>query len=167
MEAAESRIYCIDTSSLVNLHLWRPKRRFVEVWGCIDQLIDDDRLVAPIQVFRELARKDDALAQWAKSRKSMFKRTSPKLVKRVQEVLRKFPDLIDQDEPAESADPYLVALAIHKQRIERERLFRRDVVVITEEKYALGRTRIPRVCEQYGLKYLTIHQMFLFEDWNF
>ena len=114
----------------------------------------------------EIQRQDDALLEWARSHKQkLFRQTSPEMVRLVKEILRRFEELVNTDQPFESADPFVVALAL--QEPESRGLFRRDVVVVTEEKYAPGRPRIPHVCEAYGLRYLTIHQTFLFEGWSF
>jgi len=159
----ELTVYCIDTSSLVNLRLWWSRTRNQLVWQRVDDLIRQDRLIAPKQVLEELHDRDDTLLRWARSRKRMFKRSSQELVELVQEVVRKFPDLVDADQPTKDADPFVVALAIRESR----QVFQQNVYVVTEEKYAPGRTRIPHVCQAYGLKYLTIHQLFVFEDWSF
>jgi hypothetical protein len=87
------------------------------------------------------------------------------MVRLVKQILKRFDGLVDKDQPFNSADPFVIALAL--QEHERRGLFRKEVVVVTEEKYAPGRFRIPHVCEGYHLRYLTIHQMFLFEGWNF
>jgi hypothetical protein len=84
-------------------------------------------------------------------------------VERVQQILTRFPDLVDPDAPTQSADAFVVALALH----ELSSLMGTDVTVVTDEKYAPGKARIPHVCEAYKLKYLTIHQVFLFEKWDF
>ena len=52
-------------------------------------------------------------------------------------------------------------------RESRSDLYAPNVIVLTEEKYAPGKHRIPHVCQARGLKYLTLHQMFLFEGWDF
>lgn len=163
MGHGEFTIYCIDTSSLVNLRLWRPRKRYRKVWQRLDELIRQDSLIAPKQVLEELHGRDDALLEWARSNKSMFKETSRELVSLVQEIVNRFRGLVDPDQPTKDADPFVVALAIQESRT----VYRQNVYVVTEEKYAPGRPRIPHVCDAYGLKYLTIHQLFLFEGWNF
>lgn len=166
MGQSESAIYCIDTSSLVNLRLWRPKRRHAEVWARLDELIREHRLIAPKAVLEEIHERDDALLVWARQHKPMFKTASQDLVRLVQGILGRFPEFIDQDQVTRNADAFVIGLAIRESRTDRP-LLRQSVYVVTEEKYAPGRPRIPHVCEAYGLKYLTIHQVFLFEGWHF
>ena len=163
MRPGESTVYCIDTSSLINLHRWRPEREHVKVWGRLEDLIEKHRLLAPKKVLGELHRKSDVLPRWARGHKRMFKSISAESVATLQQILKKFPGLVDQNRPDEVADPYVVALA----RQESRNTLGDEVVVVTDEKYAPGRPRIPHVCEAYRLKYLTIHQVFLFEGWDF
>ena len=157
-------VYCIDTSSLINLRLWRSPKSHPGVWKKLDTLINENRLIAPWKVFEELKHQDDALVKWARRRRSMFRRNSQPLIEVVQQILARFPDLVDYDQPTESADPYVVAVAFKEKS---EELYPPEIVVVTEEKYAPGRPRIPHVCQEYGLRYLTVHQMFLFEKADF
>ncbi len=155
--------YCVDTSSLVGLRVWRPRKKYPEPWKRLDELIQRNRLIAPGAVLRELQERDDALLRWARKRGGIFKRNSKALVEHVQAILDRFPDFADPQAPNESADPFVVALAVQ----ESSGLYPPEVVVVTEEKYAPGKTRIPHVCEWKNIRYLTIHQMFVFEGWQF
>jgi len=159
------RTYCIDTSSLVNLQHWRPLRNNPEPWRHLHELIEDRRLISPDEVLHEIQAVDDTLLRWARTHKKMFRRNSHDVVQKVQEILAKFQQLVDLNHPTgRNADPFVIALALKQQETEG---FLAEVTVVTEEKYAPGRPRIPHVCEAYGLKYLTIHQTFLFEGWTF
>jgi hypothetical protein len=119
--------------------------------------------MAPKEVLEELQDVDDALLKWAGKRKQqLFRRTSRALVNRVQTILKRFPALVDPAQPTRNADPFVVALALE----EKNKTLGEEVYVVTEEKYRPGKTRISHVCEGFRLKYLTIHQMFLFEGWE-
>lgn len=165
MKSKESdQRYCIDTSSLVNLQRWRPATTCPKPWRHLGRLIDDDRLIAPRAVIGELSDRDDVLLMWARRHKAMFKRHTQEIVRRVRTIVRRFPDLVDVNATQDSADPFVVALAEEESSalplIEK-------VIVITDEKFAPGRARIPHVCQASKLRYLTVHQLFLFEGWQF
>src|SRR5262249_17528730 len=144
-------VYCIDTSSLVNLRKWRPRSRFPDPWKRLDELIEDKRLIAPAAVMDELKEVDDALLNWSRKRKAMFRRNWKELVEYAQQILADFPGLVDPDDPTNQADPFVVALAMRESRSE---LYPPTVIVLTEEKYSPGKHRIPHVCQARGLKYL-------------
>ncbi len=132
MGPGESTIYCIDTSSVINLHRWRPQRRHGKVWNRLDELIDAKRLIAPRQVFGELRRGADALVPWAGSREAtLFRRVSPEFMATVQGIVRRFPEFVDRDRREEDADPYVVALA----RQEHKRITGDQVIVVTDEVF--------------------------------
>lgn len=165
MKSKESdQRYCIDTSSLVNLQRWRPSTTHPKVWRHLASLIDGGRLIAPRAVHGELGDRDDVLMRWARRHKAMFKRHTQEIVRRVRTIVRRFPDLVDVNATEDAADPFVVALAEEESSalplIEK-------VIVVTDEKFAPGRARIPHVCQAAGLRYLTIHQLFLFEGGSF
>jgi hypothetical protein len=145
---------------LIALKEWRPLDVHPHVWAKLQLLIKDDRLIAPRAVLGEIKRGDDSLVRWANRQgKRMFRRHSHELIGHVQAILAQFPNLVDEDQPGNSADPYVVALALMESRS----LEGSDTIVVTEEKFALNATRIPQVCQAYNLAYLNVHQMFLFE----
>ncbi|HVC94501.1 MAG TPA: DUF4411 family protein [Pirellulales bacterium] len=152
---------CIDTSSLVNLHQWQPARRHPKPWRRLASLVDDDRLMAPRAVLGELGGRVDVLLTWARGHKAMFKRDTPEIVRRVKSIVRRFPELVDANAAEGNADPFVVALALEESTLHER------VIVVTDEKYAPGRPRIPHACQAYDLRYLTVHQLFLFEGWPF
>ena len=105
----------MDTSSLINLRQWRSPKSHPGVWKKLDTLIKQKRLISPWKVFEELKHQDDALVKWARRRKSMFRRNTKALIEVAQQILARFPDLVDVDQPVESADPYVVALALKEK----------------------------------------------------
>lgn len=159
-------VYIIDTSSLVTLHQWRPPRNNRVVWENLDRLINDGRLIAPHEVYEELTAGEDALSRWAKRRKKeggLFRKTTRQHAGIAKEIIHRFPDFVERDRPDTQADPFVVALARHES--ESQLGFQQNVVV-TEEKFTpTGRPRIPHVCAAYGLRYLSIHQMYVSEGW--
>jgi hypothetical protein len=158
--------YIIDASSLIGLARHRPAGRHARLWQRLGDLIHTDRLVSPIQVFEELRIGKDPLAVWAKQcrrDRRLFKATTREIAGVAREIIRRFPDLVDVNRPSEQADPFVVALAVAESKRD---MFPPPCTVITDEKFTFtGRARIPKVCGEYKMPYLTIHQMFLIEGW--
>ena len=94
----------------------------------------------------------------------MFRRHTDEQVRIVQQILGKFPDLVDANRQRPEADPFVIALAYDESH---QKLLGQECVVVTEERYRPGRPRIPHVCEALKLQYQDIHQMFLAEGWAF
>lgn len=162
-------LYIIDTSSLVTLHQWRSFKKDRAIWNKLDKLIKEDRLIAPEEVYDELRVGTDALARWALRRKQqglLFKRTTRQHAGIAKGIIHAFPDFVERNRPTPQADPFVVALAVH----ESHSLLAQTgpgVIVVTEEKFTpTGRPRIPHVCAARGLRYLSIHQMYVNEGWT-
>ena len=72
-------LYVIDTSSLIGLQNWRPMGKHHAVWTRLDEFIESDQLISPIEVYEELRQGKDAVAKWAiryKKRGQLFKKNS-------------------------------------------------------------------------------------------
>jgi hypothetical protein len=81
-------LYIVDTSSLINLQLWRPLGgKNSTAWNNLDRLIRDDRLISSEQVCEELRGVHDALRRWAlrhKKARKCFTQTDGQHLERVQ-----------------------------------------------------------------------------------
>jgi hypothetical protein len=164
----EAPLYIIDASSLISLERGRPVKRNVRIWQTLHELIHNDRLISPEEVFDEIRAGSDALVVWAKQRKKekkLFRRTTRSVLGQARQIIAKFPDFVEIDRPTSQADPFVVALACDEQRRD---LLAPPCVVVTEEKFTFtGKPRIPHVCGHFGMPYLTLHQVFVREGWSF
>jgi hypothetical protein len=159
-------LYIIDASSLIGLARHRPARRHARLWQRLDELIHNDRLISPDEVFIELRAGTDPLAVWAKKcrrDRRLFKRTTRQIAGIARQIIGRFSDLVDVNRPGEQADPFVVALAVAESKRD---MYPPPCTVITDEKFTFtGRARIPRVCGEDSMPYLTIHQLFILEGW--
>lgn len=132
-------VYCIDTSALIAAWQERyPPENFPRLWGRFDELINDGRLVAPIEVHRETAKRSDELHSWLKARRGMFRELKEEIQIEAAKVLQAHPRLVGERKLRTSADPFVVALA----RVE-------TLQIVTEEKFnnSAKRPNIPDVCQ--------------------
>lgn len=159
-------IYIIDSSSLIELSKHNAMDVFVSVWKNISQLINNDRLVAPKEVFNEIKDYDDALAKWARNQKGLFKEPTIRQIEIVQEILRDYPSLVDVN-AKHSADPWVIALAIEMASSQQQTLFKIKRLVVTEEKLRGNKIRIPFVCSKKSIESIDIVGMFRAEGWKF
>jgi hypothetical protein len=151
-------IYCVDTSSLIAAWQERyPIENFPKFWDRMDGLIEDGRLISPIEVFNEIKKRSDELHGWCKSRKdAMFRELDYDVQIEVTNVLQRFPRLVAGKKLRTSADPFVIALA----RVTGYQL-------VTEEKPtgSLSRPNIPDVCAQLSLSTIGILQVIQWEKW--
>ncbi|MCM5555321.1 DUF4411 family protein [Pleomorphomonas sp. NRK KF1] len=153
--------YCIDTSSL--LHAWfraYPPKRFGSLWGALDRLIDEGRLLATIEVLYELKKKDDGLFEWAKFRRELlFREIDDGVQSEVVRIMEAYPKLVDTGKGKSGGDPFVIAQALAA----RPRL----VVVTQELGGSLDKPKIPFVCDQEGIRHIDFLELIEEEDWVF
>jgi uncharacterized protein DUF4411 len=151
-------IYCVDTSSLIAAWDERyPIENFPNFWERVDDLIEDERLISPIEVLNEIKKRSDELHGWLKSRKgAMFRELDDDVQIEVANVLRQFPRLVGEKKLRTSADPFVIALA----RVTGHQL-------VTEEKPtgSSNRPNIPDVCSGLGLSCMGLLQLIQHEKW--
>jgi hypothetical protein len=154
-------IYSIDTSALV--HGWRrayPPKRFGGLWAKIDELIEQGRLVASIEVYHELEKKDDDVFAWAKARKdTLFRDIEEDVQVAVIYLMRTYPKLVDTGKGKSGGDPFVIAQALAADPP--------HVVVSQEAGGSADRPKIPFVCQAEGVECINLLALIEAEDWTF
>jgi hypothetical protein len=165
---AEQPCYCIDTSALIELHATYDSDVFVSLWEKLAGLIKEGRLIAPREVLREIEKKDDDLLKWVKKHRKIFRDQDAEQLHAAQDILSRFPNLVDPAKEIPDADPFVVGLAIIENRKRQESLFKSQCTVVTQEKPARGsRPKIPDVCQHYGISCISVAELFRTEGWKF
>jgi hypothetical protein len=154
-------IYCFDTSSLV--HAWRrayPPKRFSGLWAAFDRLIEERRMIASIEVFHELKKKDDDVFEWAKGRKeSMFREIDDDVQQEMIRIMAAYPRLVDTKTGKSGGDPFVIAQAMAHNPYH---------TVVTEEQGGSEKSpKIPYVCIQEGARHINLLTLIEEEDWSF
>jgi hypothetical protein len=157
----KDNIYIIDTSSIIDLFRLYPYDIFPSLWKNLDNLIKEKRLISHEYVFKELSKKSDDAFKWAKERKYIFKKVDNKQIQVIQEIISIYKEDI-WNEVYEKADPWLIALAIEKEK--QQYLIQKVKVVVTEEKFK--KDSIPFVCQQFRIKCLNIFGLMREESWK-
>ena len=100
-------IYCIDTSALIAAWQERyPIENFPPFWKYVDTLIDNGRLVAPIDVLNETEKRSDELHKWLSARKEMFRELDDDIQIAALGVLAQFPRLVGKKTPPHLCGPF-------------------------------------------------------------
>lgn len=158
-------IYCMDTSSLIEMKEF-PQDVFPNVWGSMDKLYKEGKLIIPVEVRKEIEQGDDELKRWVKDKKKIFIRPDKNQIKKTMEILEKYSFLAKAEKPGPNADPWLIALAIVKNGEEQEELFPNKYIVVTEESKTRI-DRIPAVCGDYNIECINLIELFRREGWKF
>jgi hypothetical protein len=155
---ADPPIYRIDSSALIHgwRRVYRPKN-FGIVWEHLDTLAEHGRLLASIEVFNELEKKEDELLVWCKERKEkMFVEIDDNIQTHLTRIMGNHPRLVDTVKGRSSADPFVIALAVTTKP---------SMIVVTEEYE--GKTKIPYVCTAEKIEYCRLADLIEREDWKF
>ncbi len=152
--------YSIDTSALI--HGWvraYPPDVIPALWDRMDGLIAEGRLLASKEVLFELERKEDSLHAWCKDRDAMFIEIDDAIQVHMATVMGRYPKLVDTAKGKSGADPFVIALALAHEPA---------LTVVTDEKGGSARSpRIPYVCQQEGIRCISLLDLIREQRWTF
>lgn len=154
-------IYSIDSSALI--HGWRrayPPKNFAPLWERLGELIQRGRLLASVEVFNELERKDDDLFAWCKERREAFcVEIDDAIQEHLAHIMGTYPRLVDTSKGRSGGDPFVIALA---------RVHTPALTVITEENPGgATKPKIPDVCQAEDIRWIRLVQLIQEMDWRF
>src|SRR5262245_13738919 len=151
-------VYSVDTSALIHgwRRIYRPKN-FGFIWERLGALVEENRLLASIEVYNDLEKKDDELFKWCKERKEkLVVEIDDAVQAQVARIMTTYPRLVDTVKGRSGSDPFVIALAATTNP---------PMVVLTEEHS--GRMRIPDVCAAEKIDCCGLADMIEREDWSF
>ena len=106
-------IYSLDTSALMDGMIRHyPQASFPTLWGQIETLVQEGRLLASEEVFEDIRRHDDQLKAWLDARESqMVVATDNQIASKVSEILGKHPRIVANMKGRNRSDPFVIAVA--------------------------------------------------------
>ena len=152
-------MYSIDTSAILDgWTRYYPPDIFPGIWDKVDNLINSNCLIASVEVFIELEKKDDEVFNWAKERRHMFHPIDRQVQINVSRILSTHERLVDTRKNRSAADPFVIGLA---------QIY--DGIVVTGEYPTnnIEKPNIPDVCISLGIPYISFLEMIRKEGWTF
>lgn len=140
--------YCFDTSAFMEpWNRWYPPDVFPSLWDQIGQQIEEESIVSPFEVKREIQAKNDPLYKWLRDRKKVFHEESDEVLEFMQREIfgvERFRRITETGR--NGADPLVIAMAKVTSR----------VVVTNEQPVGPESTRIkiPVICDHFGIRWL-------------
>ena len=134
--------YVFDSNIFITLHQRYSMDVFPKVWEKLEEIMANGMVISSQEVYDELLVGGDSLVEWVKKRKVCFYPTDVSIQQGVREILSQHRGLIEAGRKYNSADPFVIALAIKTQRI-----------VVTEEAPTRNdkSPKIPDVCAAYQI----------------
>ena len=154
--------YVFDSDSLINLFMHYYPRRFPTLWEQFDALVSVGELISVREVFNEIGSRKDSLGTWAKKQKNiLFLETTFEEFKFVAEIfqVRHFQAMIRKQERLKGkpvADPFVIA---------RAKIL--NACVVTQEKKTENASKIPNVCDHFGIPCINLEGFMEKENWTF
>lgn len=154
-------IYVFDTSALVHLFRYYYRSRFPSLWDRFTIAVDSRGVISVREVLQEVNQGDDLLTEWATKHRGFFEAPDIAELEFVVRIFRvaHFQSLVRNQERLEGrpvADPFVVAKAKAH-----------DGCVVTQEVRKPNGSRIPNVCEHFGVACCDIEGFMEQENWTF
>lgn len=152
--------YCFDSSALIQS--WRDHYRpnsFKPLWDRIGGMIEEEIILIPNEVRREVGAGNDELVLWLKQYASRIIPISKEQVEVVSEIVNKYQMVSQYNKPRPyHADPFVVALGKITSSI-----------VVTYETPGGNplNPKIPSLCKEFGVKWCNFNGFFENEGWTF
>ena len=117
-------VYCIDTSSLINLiPPWKKDvyRRdvFPTIWEKLESMIKNEELISPLEVYKEIKVGQDEIYKWCKNNKKMFNDIDECQGQKLKDIKKQYDKKYWENEIRKPrwADPWVIALSICERAI--------------------------------------------------
>lgn len=151
--------YSLDTNIVIDGRVRRyPPDVFPQVWDRLTELIEAERAVVCEEVHWELGRGDDECHAWAAAQDGLVVPSDEAVLEFVEQVVLEFPDW--SSDTGNWADPFVIAHAAV-----------REWVVVTDEHRSRSpvpaRTKVPNVCEHFGIECVNFLDFARREGWSF
>lgn len=149
--------YIIDTSSLLSQKPSEPHRRTVYQgqWEKIEEYIQNNVIVTCSEIMNEVH--DEDIKKWLIQQNCIILPIDNLVQKYVRKIVTEYPKIIEFSSGggSSSGDVFLIATAM-----------KYNLTVITEENPDKP-TKIPKICEKYGIEALNITGLSEKEGWVF
>lgn len=166
---SKKNIYFIDSSALITIHRYYPKRVFPDLWKHLEELFKTHLIFSHEMVYNEIvpvSGAKDEIGRLIAKYKSSFYSITNKQGHLALQILSIFPRLINAKAKKDEADPWIIALVIEK--MEEENLFGKesDFFLISAESEQSD-SKIPAACKYFEVKHLNLFQFFEDNGWEF
>lgn len=150
--------YSFDSGAIINgrRQIFKPKT-FGALWTEIEKMIATGQVRAVDEVRREVLKKDDEAAAWAKSQTGLFVPLTTDVQRATRRVLAAHPKLLGiGGGPRNGADAFVIGLAIAQG----------GAVVTQEVPRNLDKPKIPDVCDAMGVRWFTLPDFVDEQGWT-
>lgn len=150
--------YIFDSGPFIDCRYYFPNI-FKTYWRNLNQLAHDKNILSVKEVYNEILRGSDIISEWADKNKEIFEKPTSDEFSIVSEILSKHRELIramNISGGTPVADPFIIA----KAKVN-------NLIVVTQETYRENAHKIPNICEELGVEYMSLQKFMNKEGWEF
>lgn len=153
--------YVFDSNTLIALFKHYYPSRFPTLWEKFAQAVESQTIISVREVKNEISQQEDLLAEWAKKHPDFFHAPEVEELRFVAQIfaVSHFQSLVRKQEQLQGkpvADPFVIAKA---------KLL--PGCVVTEELLKPNSSRIPNICQHFGINCLNLEGFMEQENWTF
>lgn len=149
--------YVIDSSALFDLKDFYPERIFRGLWERFNEMCEQQLIIAPREVLREIKRGNDELVDWANDHAGIFLEPCDEEQLLNQKILAVYPEKeIIKYSTRPWADPLVIACAKYY-----------GLVVIQHESTDPNQFKIPPVAKKFDVNCIRLIEFFDEQNWAF
>jgi hypothetical protein len=157
-------MYVFDTSSFSVIFKSFYPARFPTLWSLLNDLVKSGKVFSVHEVFNEIESRNKEALQWVKDNKSIFQIPSQEEAEFIKDIFSAknghFKNIIGKDKILKGgfcADPFLIASAKIKN----------SCVVTEESNNGSTGSKIPNICDHFGISCLNLEKFMEKENWRF
>lgn len=153
------RIYCIDSSSLMNLEGRMPPDIVPGLWDDLGDLAGAGRLKSHREVFEEIQRGSGPLVDWSRKHREIFLEHTAEQATFVKQIVNQFPNLSGASKVSPyEADAWLIALSLCNGN---------RWIVVNDENPRPERGKIPAACHAFQVPSLKSFEFLREQGWRY
>jgi len=150
--------YVFDSGPFINCRYYYPNI-FKTYWNKLNQHADNKDIISVKEVYNELSKAGDIISGWAEQNSEIFEKPTAEEFEIVKDIMSKHKELIrlvNFSGGTPVADPFIIA----KAKVN-------NLVVVTEEVFRENAHKIPNICLEIDVKYMTLEEFMINEGWEF
>ena len=150
--------YVFDSGPFINCRYYFPNI-FKSYWKKLNQLAGNRAIISVKEVYNEILKGSDIISDWANLNSRIFEEPSDAEFEVVKDIMSKHKELIrfaNYTGGTPVADPFIIA----KAKVN-------NISVVTQEVFRENAHKIPNICKELSVDYMTLEEFMLNEGWEF
>lgn len=150
--------YVFDSGPFIDSRYYYPDI-FKTYWNKLNELASCKDIISVKEVYNEILQGSDIVSDWAALNSEIFEEPAAEEFEIVKDIMSKHKELIklvNYTGGMPVADPFIIAKAKNN-----------NLTVVTQEVYRENAHKIPNICNEHNVNYMTLKEFMVNEGWEF